>query len=110
MTEFSPFSRTLFTTEHNLFRDSVRRFISKRQSILSAELTGPIPLWPKKMRGSGGAKAKPKLLTMKCAFKTEWSEAGDLSFQNKIGECAIKLIHGDEPIEIIDIRAIAATT
>ena len=29
MTEFSPFSRTLFTTEHNLFRDSVRRFIDK---------------------------------------------------------------------------------
>ena len=90
--------------------DSVRRFISKRQSILAAELTGPIPLWPKKMRSSGGAKAKPKLLTMKCVFKTKWSEAGDLSFQNKIGECTIELIHGDEPIEIIDMRAIAATT
>jgi len=90
--------------------DSVRRFISKRQNLLAAELTGPIPLWPKKMRGSGGAKAKPKLLTMKCTFKTEWSESGDLSFQNKIGECIIELIHGGEPLEITDMRASAATT
>ena len=90
--------------------DSVRRFISKRQNLLAAELTGPIPLWPKKMRGSGGAKAKPKLLTMKCTFKTEWSEVGDLSFQNKIGECIIELIHGGEPLEITDMRASAATT
>ena len=90
--------------------DSVRRFISKRQNLLAAELTGPIPLWPKKMRGSGGAKAKPKLLTMKCTFKTEWSESGDLSFQDKIGECIIELIHGGEPLEITDMRASAATT
>lgn len=90
--------------------DSVRRFISKRRNMLAAELTGPIPLWPKKMRGSGGAKAKPKLLTMKCTFKTKWSEAGDLSFQNKIGECIIELIHGGEPIEITDMRSRAEST
>ncbi len=90
--------------------DSVRRFISKRRNMLAAELTGSIPLWPKKMRGSGGAKEKPQLLTMKCTFNTEWSEAGDLSFQNKIGECIIELIHGGEPIEITDMRVGAATT
>ena len=90
--------------------DSVRRFISKRQSMLAAELTGLIPIWPKKMRGGGGSKSKPKLLTMKCAFETEWSEAGDLSLQRKIGESTIEMIHGNEPIEMIEMRAIAATT
>ena len=90
--------------------DSVRRFISKRRDMLAGELTGPIPLWPKKMRSSGVVKEKPKLLTMKCTFNTEWSETGDLSFQNKIGKCIIELIHGDDPIEITDMRASAATT
>ncbi|MEE2947064.1 MAG: CotH kinase family protein, partial [Verrucomicrobiota bacterium] len=90
--------------------ESVRRFISKRQSMLAAELTGPIPIWPKKMLGDGRSKSKPKLLTMKCAFETEWSEAGDLSLEGKIGECTIELIHGNEPIEMIEMRAIAAVT
>ena len=89
--------------------DSVRRFISKRRNMLGVELTGPIPLWPKKMR-SGPTSANSKSLTMKCTFNTKWTEAGDLSFENKIGECIIELIHGDEPIEITDMRAHAALT
>ena len=89
--------------------DSVRRFISKRRNMLGVELTGPIPLWPKKMR-SGPTSANSKSLTMKCTFNTKWTEAGDLSFKNKIGECIIELIHGDEPIEITDMRAHAALT
>ena len=89
--------------------DSVRRFISKRRNMLGVELTGPIPLWPKKMR-SGPTSAKSKSLTMKCTFNTKWTGAGDLSFENKIGECIIELIHGDEPIEITDMRAHAALT
>ena len=89
--------------------DSVRRFISKRRNMLGVELTGPIPLWPKKMR-SGPTSAKSKSLTMKCTFNTKWTEAGDLSFENKIGQCIIELIHGDEPIEITDMRAHAALT
>lgn len=89
--------------------DSVRRFISKRRNMLGVELTGPIPLWPKKMR-SGPTSANSKSLTMKCTFNTKWTEAGDLSFENKIGQCIIELIHGDEPIEITDMRAHAALT
>ena len=89
--------------------DSVRRFISKRRNILGVELTGPIPLWPKKMR-SGPTSAKSKSLTMKCTFNTKWAEAGDFSFENKIGQCTIELIHGGEPIEITDMRAHAAST
>ena len=89
--------------------DSVRRFISKRRNMLGVELTGPIPLWPKKMR-SGPTSSKSKSLTMKCTFNTKWVEAGDLSFENKIGECIIELIHGDEPIEITDMRSHAALT
>ena len=89
--------------------DSVRRFISKRRNMLGVELTGPIPLWPKKMR-SGPTSANSKSLTMKCTFNTNWTEAGDLSFENKIGQCIIELIHGDEPIEITDMRAHAALT
>jgi len=89
--------------------DSVRRFISKRRNMLGVELTGPIPLWPKKMR-SGPTSAKSKSLTMKCTFNTKWTEAGDLSFEKKIGQCIIELIHGDEPIEITDMRAHAALT
>ena len=89
--------------------DSVRRFISKRRNMLGVELTGPIPLWPKKMR-SGPTSAKSKSLTMKCTFNTKWVEAGDFSFENKIGQCSIELIHGGEPIEITDMRAHAAST
>ena len=89
--------------------DSVRRFISKRRNMLGVELTGPIPLWPKKMR-SGPTSANSKSLTMKCTFNTKWTEGGDLSFENKIGQCIIELIHGDEPIEITDMRAHAALT
>ena len=89
--------------------DSVRRFISKRRNMLGVELTGAIPLWPKKMR-SGPTSANSKSLTMKCTFNTKWTEAGDLSFENKIGQCIIELIHGDEPIEITDMRAHAALT
>ena len=89
--------------------DSVRRFISKRRNMLGVELTGPIPLWPKKMR-SGPTSAKSKSLTMKCTFNTKWAEAGDFSFENKIGQCTIELIHGGEPIEITDMRAHAAST
>ena len=89
--------------------DSVRRFISKRRNMLGVELTGPIPLWPKKMR-SGPTSAKSKSLTMKCTFNTKWAEAGDFSFENKIGQCIIELIHGGEPIEITDMRAHAAST
>ena len=89
--------------------DSARRFISKRRNMLGVELTGPIPLWPKKMR-SGPTSAKSKSLTMKCTFNTKWAEAGDFSFENKIGQCTIELIHGGEPIEITDMRAHAAST
>ena len=89
--------------------DSVRRFISKRRNMLGVELTGPIPLWPKKMR-SGPTSANSKSLTMKCTFNTKWTEASDLSFENKIGQSIIELIHGDEPIEITDMRAHAALT
>ena len=88
--------------------DSIRRFVSDRRSMLAGELTGPIPTWPKKMRGAVTTR-KAKRLTMKCTFQTKWTEAADPDYKRKVGECAIKLAHGDEMIEVVDTRVRAAT-
>ena len=39
--------------------DSVRHFISKRRNMLAAELTGPIPLWPKRCEAVSEQKQNP---------------------------------------------------
>lgn len=79
--------------------DGVRSFIQDRRLALGDELVGPIPEWPRAMRGSTASGERQKL-TVQCDFDSAWSSSLDGASTGSIPK--VKVLLGGNEVEIVD--------